>query len=96
MLAATSFVGLLGFSWPFVAPGVAGSHGVDAPWLFIALIPLLFAVVLAELGEHALDAKAVAVLGVLAGVGGTDLIREGIGDARSVAGPAHGARHAGR
>lgn len=68
-VAATTVVGVLGFGWPFLAPGLASSHSVDAPWLFIALIPLLFLVVLAELGEGALDAKAVAVLGVLAGVG---------------------------
>ena len=69
VMVVTSLVGLFGFAWPFVDPHLAGSHSSDAPWLFVAVVPLLFAVVLAELGEHALDAKTVAVLGVLAGVG---------------------------
>jgi energy-coupling factor transport system substrate-specific component len=69
VMLVTSVVGLFGFAWPFVDPHLAASHSSDAPWLFVAVVPLLFAVVLAELGDGALDAKAVAVLGVLAGVG---------------------------
>jgi energy-coupling factor transport system substrate-specific component len=69
VILVTSLVGLAGFLWPFVVPRLAGSHDTDAPWLFVAVVPLLFAVVYAELGDGALDAKAVAVLGVLAGVG---------------------------
>jgi energy-coupling factor transport system substrate-specific component len=69
VILVTSLVGLFGFLWPFLDPRLAASHASDAPWLFVAAVPLLFAVVLAELGEGALDAKAVAVLGVLAGVG---------------------------
>ena len=69
VMAVTSLVGLFGFGWPFLDPRLASSHSTDAPWLFVAIVPLLFAVVLAELGEGALDAKTVAVLGVLAGVG---------------------------
>jgi energy-coupling factor transport system substrate-specific component len=68
-LAATAVVGVLAFGWPLLAPRFAGSHSSDAPWLFVALLPLLLAVVFAELGDGALDVKAVAVLGVLAGVG---------------------------
>ena len=41
----------------------------DAPWLFVVLLPLLLAVVLAELADGGIDAKAVALLGVLAAVG---------------------------
>jgi energy-coupling factor transport system substrate-specific component len=69
VILVTSLVGLFGFIWPFLDPRLGASHSSDAPWLFVAVVPLLFAVVLAELGEGALDAKAVAVLGVLAGVG---------------------------
>jgi len=68
-VAVTSLVGLFGFFWPFLDPSLAGSHSADAPWLFVVLVPLLLAVVLAELGDGALDAKTVAVVGVLAGVG---------------------------
>lgn len=72
-LTAVTVAGVLAFGWPLLAPHGAASdaaaHAHDAPWLFIALLPLLLAVVLAELGDGGMDAKAVAVLGVLAGCG---------------------------
>lgn len=68
-LFVTSAVGAFAFFWPFLDPTLAGSHTADAPWLFVVLVPLLFLVLLAELGDGSLDAKSVAVLGVLAGVG---------------------------
>ena len=37
--------------------------------VFVVLLPLLAAVVLAEISDGGLDAKAVAMLGVLAAVG---------------------------
>jgi len=70
-LAATTLVGLVAFLWPFLAqPGSGLSHNADAPWLFVLLIALLAAMVVAELSEGGLDAKTVAVLGVLAAAGG--------------------------
>lgn len=70
-LAATTLVGLAAFLWPFLAqPGSGLAHSADAPWLFVILIALLTAVVMAELSGGGLDAKTVAVLGVLAAVGG--------------------------
>ncbi len=71
-LAACSLMGLVAFGWPFfVTPGPAldTSHAADAPWLFALLLPLLAAVVVAELTSGGMDAKAVALLGVLAAVG---------------------------
>jgi energy-coupling factor transport system substrate-specific component len=73
-LFAVSVVGVIGFGWPLLDSRLAGAsastaHASDAPWLFIALLALLLAVVLAEVSEHGIDAKAVAVLGVLAGCG---------------------------
>lgn len=72
-LTAVSVAGLIGFGWPLFAThsaaGDAAAHVHDAPWLFVALLPLLLAVVFAELGDGGIDAKAVAVLGVLAGCG---------------------------
>lgn len=78
-LLAVGVVGILAFTWPLLSPTlarhyVAGSagqlgHSTDAPWLFVLLLPLLLAVVLAELADGGLDAKAVAMLGVLAAVG---------------------------
>lgn len=72
MLALVSAFGLLAYGWPFVvAPGSAlgGSHAGDAPWVFVLLLPLLAAVVLAEISVGGIDAKAVAMLGMLAAVG---------------------------
>lgn len=69
-LLVVSGVGLLAFSWPlFVQPGAALAGRAEAPWLFVALLPLLLAVVLAEVADGGLDAKSIAVLGVLAAVG---------------------------
>jgi energy-coupling factor transport system substrate-specific component len=70
-LAATTLVGLAAFLWPFLArPGSGLAHSSDAPWLFVLLIALLAALVMAELSSGGLDAKTVAVLGVLAAAGG--------------------------
>jgi energy-coupling factor transport system substrate-specific component len=67
-LVVASAVGLLAFLWPLAAPGFLGSHSADAPWLFVVLLPLCLAVVFAELSDGGIDAKAVAVLGILAGI----------------------------
>jgi len=72
LLAVTSAVGLAGFSWPlFTHPhGTENlAHAADAPWLFVALLPLLLAVLLSEITDGSIDAKAVAVLGVLVACG---------------------------
>lgn len=72
LLAFTSLVGIAAFTWPLTAApaGTAdGAHGSDAPWLFALLLPLLVAILLAELTEGILDAKAIAVLGVLVAAG---------------------------
>ena len=72
-LTLTFAVGLVAFGWPFLTqPGAAldTSHSGDAPMVFVVLLPLLAAVVLAELASGGVDAKAVAMLGMLAAVGG--------------------------
>lgn len=72
-LLLVSAVGLVAFLWPFVIePGNAldSSHSGDAPFLFVVLLPLLAAIVLAELTSGGMDAKAVAMLGMLTAVGG--------------------------
>ena len=69
-LLVVSAVGLLAFSWPlFVQPGSDLAGRSDAPWLFVLLLPLMLGVVLAEIADGGMDAKSVAVLGVLAAVG---------------------------
>jgi energy-coupling factor transport system substrate-specific component len=60
----------MAFGWPLLAsPGSALTHTDDAPWVFAALLPLLVAVVVAQLVDGGMDTKAVAMLGVLAAVG---------------------------
>ena len=72
LLAAASALGLVAFGWPLLAQPHGSenlAHSADAPWIFIALLPLLFAILVAEIADGALDAKAVALLGVLAACG---------------------------
>lgn len=69
-LLAVTAVGVAAFGWPLLASPTSGlAHATDAPLLFALLLPLLLAVVLAELAEGGMDAKAVAMLGVLTAVG---------------------------
>jgi len=69
-LVLTSLVGLIAFGWPLFAEADSTlAHTGDAPLLFAALLLLLLAVLLAEITEGGLDAKAVALLGVLVAVG---------------------------
>ncbi|WP_145497654.1 ECF transporter S component [Streptomyces sp. CFMR 7] len=69
-LLLVSAVGVVAFGWPLLAGADSGlAHAQDAPWLFAALLPLLVAVVVATIAESGMDAKAVAMLGVLAAVG---------------------------
>jgi energy-coupling factor transport system substrate-specific component len=70
-LGLVGLVGFAAFFWPFFAdPRIGEQHGHDAPWLFAVLLALLAVVFIAELTSDRLDAKAVAVLGVLAAMGG--------------------------
>lgn len=70
VLAAVSLVGLVSFFWPFLArPGSAMlGHSSDAPWLFAVLLPLLLLLVMTEVADGGLDARGVAMLGVLSAV----------------------------
>ncbi len=63
-------IGIVAFGWPLLAdPGSGLAHASDAPLLFALLLPLLLGVVLAQLADGGMDAKTVAMLGVLAAVG---------------------------
>jgi len=72
LLIAAFALGLVAFAWPLFASAnsaLDASHSADAPWIFVILIPLLIGVILAELADGSLDAKSVALLGVLAASG---------------------------
>ncbi|MEV4915792.1 ECF transporter S component [Streptomyces tirandamycinicus] len=70
-LALVSAIGVVAFCWPLLADADAAvtGHAQDAPWLFAALLPLLVGVVVATIADGGMDAKAVAMLGVLAAAG---------------------------
>ncbi|MEH6376190.1 ECF transporter S component [Streptomyces sp. KLMMK] len=69
-LLLVSATGVAAFGWPLLAASTSGlAHSQDAPWLFAALLPLLLAVVVAAIADSGLDAKAIAMLGVLAAAG---------------------------
>ncbi|MCW2603128.1 MAG: transporter component [Pseudonocardiales bacterium] len=69
-IVAVTIVGIGAFVWPLlIGFGARGApHSTDAPWIFLVLLPLLMVVVAAELADGGMDAKAVALLGVLAGM----------------------------
>lgn len=70
VLLGVSLVGIVAFGWPLLAaPTSPLAHATDAPLLFALLLPLLLALVLAELADGSMDAKSIAMLGVLAAVG---------------------------
>ena len=85
VLAVASLAGLLMFVWPLVLRVQPGTSRVDPPFIFLALLPVIVAVVLAELSEGGMDSKVLAMLGVLtainavlrglsAGTGGVELV----------------------
>jgi energy-coupling factor transport system substrate-specific component len=69
-MALVSLIGLLAFGWPLIAQAdsVAVAHASDAPLIFAVVVPLLLLVLFAQLGDGSIDAKGIAMLGVLAAV----------------------------
>lgn len=74
LMALVVLVGAAAFGWPFLArPGSElgqMGHSTDASFFFVALMALMALVLLAEMTSGGVDAKTVAVLGVLAAAGG--------------------------
>lgn len=69
ILVLASFLGFVAFVWPFVvAPGTFGASAM-APVMFGALLSMVLAVVFAEIADRGIDAKAIAMLGVLSALG---------------------------
>lgn len=67
VLAIASLGGLMMLCWPLLVQVHPGER-IDPPFLFLALLPVMLAVVLAELGEGGLDPRVLAILGVLSAV----------------------------
>jgi energy-coupling factor transport system substrate-specific component len=84
ILSAASLAGFMMLIWPLLLR-VEDPTRVDPPFLFLALLPIVIAVVLAEVSEGGLDPRVLAILGVLsainailrgmsAGTGGVELV----------------------
>ena len=69
-IGVASAIGIIAFIWPLIASAdsAAVAHAEDAPILFAVLVPVLLIVVLAQLSDGGMDAKSIAMLGVLAAV----------------------------
>ena len=69
VLALVSVAGLAMFAWPlFVHATAPQAHSADAPLVFLFTLPVLVLIVLTELGSGGIDAKALALLGVLSAI----------------------------
>ncbi len=71
ILGVASLGGLLAFAWPLLVEpsSMLVAHVTDAPLVFVVVVPIIVAVVLAEMSAGGIDAKAVAMLGILTALG---------------------------
>ena len=68
-VALAAGFGLVAMGWPLLAsPGGVLTGTTSGPWLFAMLMPLVTAVALIQIAEGGMDARAVAMLGVLSAV----------------------------
>ncbi|MDP1720282.1 MAG: ECF transporter S component [Candidatus Nanopelagicaceae bacterium] len=65
-LSLTSLVSVYGFLWPFLIDAQSSSRHLNNQIFFFAAVPLALALLIIEISNHRLDAKSVALLGVLA------------------------------
>lgn len=68
-LALASLTGVLAFTWPLFASADGALAGDTAPVVLAAVLVAVLAVVAVALDDGRMDAKAVAVLGLLSAVG---------------------------
>lgn len=68
-LLLASAAGLAAFGWPLLVGPGAALDSTSAPLVFALLLPLVVGIVVAEVTEGGLDAKALAMLGVLSAIG---------------------------
>jgi energy-coupling factor transport system substrate-specific component len=68
VLLLASFTGLLMFLWPLLVRVSAEDRVVQPPFVFVLLLPVVIVLCLAEFSEGGMDAKVLALLGVLTAV----------------------------
>jgi energy-coupling factor transport system substrate-specific component len=67
VLGLASLIGLMMLGWPLLL-NADSTQRVDPPFFFLLLLPVILAVVLAEIGEGGMDARVLAILGVLSAI----------------------------
>lgn len=67
VLGVASLAGLMMLCWPLLVQ-VGDDPRVDPPFLFLGLLPVVIAVVLAEISEGGMDPRVLAILGVLSAI----------------------------
>lgn len=66
----TATIAVVAFTWPlFIAPSTTLSQSSQGPLLFAAVLPLVLALTLSEVSQDTLDARALAMLGILSAFG---------------------------
>ncbi|TRY19033.1 ECF transporter S component [Tessaracoccus rhinocerotis] len=70
IIIVSSVIGLFTIAWPLLMPAVdvAPQHADDAPYVFAFLLPVVLMLVIAQISDGGLDAKALALLGVLSAI----------------------------
>ena len=66
MLGVASLLGLMMLAGRCWCRSATARARIDPPFLFLLLLPVVIAVVLAEMSEGGMDARVLAILGVLA------------------------------
>ena len=70
VLVLASIAGVMAFAWPLLVSGAsAASDRVASPVVFVVALPVVVLVVLTEVSAGRLDARALAILGVLSALG---------------------------
>lgn len=68
-VAVALVIGAVAFGWPLFLRPESGMHPEQAPIVFALVLPMVLAVVLSEVAGGRMDARQLAMLGVLAAVG---------------------------
>lgn len=66
---ATLLIGAVAFGWPLILRPESGLRPEMAPLVFALVLPIVVAIVLSEVADGRMDARTLAMLGVLAAVG---------------------------
>jgi energy-coupling factor transport system substrate-specific component len=69
VIILASFLGFVAFLWPFVVSPHTFGDVAMAPLMFGALLVLVLAILFSEMADGGIDAKAIAMLGVLSAIG---------------------------